>query len=334
MTRIVHLIDDTNPGGVTRYLEFLRDDPLMAGLAEHHVQRVSRYGAGAARIEADIIVSHLTVSWRGLPGLMALRGRYANVPLVHVEHSYCEGFVAVNVKRRARFQTLLRTAFALFDHVVAVSHAQAAWMQRTGLVDAQVLTVIPPCVDLSDFADLPPPSGKVRRIGAIGRLHKQKGFDLLIAAFRELKQEDLRLEIHGDGPQRAQLEALAKGDQRILFHGHGKGADAMRDCDVVAMPSRWEPYGLVAQEALAAGRPVLVSGNDGLSDQLCDGIETVPEFSVAGWARALANTVTTAPGAPCRRASEARHRTVSGWQALLRQVRGTKPAGEADASPA
>ncbi|ETX11206.1 hypothetical protein OCH239_20215, partial [Roseivivax halodurans JCM 10272] len=185
MTRIVHLIDDINPGGVVRYLDFLSASPEMA-FGHHEVIPVSKSRFGSIRVEADVIVSHLSINWRGLPGLMALRARYAGIPMIHVEHSYCEGFAAANVSAKRRFTTLLTSAYSLFDRVVAVSEMQAAWLLRRSVVDSEALTVIPPCVDLAPFRAIPAVDGPVRIIGALGRFHTQKGFDVLIRAFRQV----------------------------------------------------------------------------------------------------------------------------------------------------
>ncbi len=272
MLRIAHLVDDTNPGGVTRYLDFLASDPAMAALARQEIVVVPRNRPASVRVAADVIVSHLAISWRGLPGLMALRARHAGTPLIHVEHSYSAGFVAANVTARRRFFTLLRTAYALFDRVVAVSHAQGRWLLARDVVRPEALTVIQPQVDLSRFRAIPRPSGPIRCFGAIGRLDGQKGFELLVQAFRALEDPELMLKVFGDGPERTRLEALAAGDPRIGFEGFAPDpSQAYAACDAVVMPSRWEPYGLVAQEALAAGRPVLVSGVDGLSDHVASG---------------------------------------------------------------
>ncbi|MFD2855829.1 glycosyltransferase [Seohaeicola zhoushanensis] len=90
-----------------------------------------------------------------------------------------------------------------------------------------------------------------------------KGFDLLIRAYRQVKGQAV-LRIHGEGPERAALEALAEGDRRIQFTGFvADPAAAMAQCDAVVMPSRWEPYGIVALEALTARRPLLTSPSTG-----------------------------------------------------------------------
>lgn len=303
MTRptIVHLIDDTTAGGVMRLLDFIRTDPGMARLANHDVQVVKRGALSVRRIKADLIVSHLSVSWRTLPALVSLRAIHSGLPLIHVEHSYTQHFTALNVPNKDRFLTLLRVAYSMFDRVVAVSQAQGDWMLKRGLVHPDALCVIPPMVDLSGFAALPSPAGLPKRIGAIGRLDRQKGFDLLVQAFRALPNADLELVFYGDGPQRAELEALAGNDARIRFAGHLNDPErAMASVDAVAMPSRWEAYGLVAREARAAGRPVLVSGHDGLLDQVGNGAIRVSPFTVSGWTAALAKLAAGQQPVPSR----------------------------------
>ncbi|MGH1354806.1 MAG: glycosyltransferase [Thalassovita sp.] len=290
MTRpiVVHLVDDTTAGGVMRLLEHISQCSGMARSGQHQIRVVKRGGLAVRRIKADVIVSHLVISWRTLPALLSLRALNAGTPMIHVEHSYTQGFTAHNVPNKKRFLNLLRIGYSVFDHLIAVSHAQARWMFRHRLADLGALTVISPVVGMSGFAQLPAPAPQARTFGAIGRLHRQKGFDLLIQAFRKLPNPDLRLNIYGEGPERPALQALADGDARIRFLGHAKNpVAAMHAVDAVVMPSRWEAYGLVAIEARVAGRPVLVSGVDGLDDQAQDGAIRVHVYAATGWANAM-----------------------------------------------
>ncbi|WP_371153841.1 glycosyltransferase [Jannaschia sp. 2305UL9-9] len=322
--RIVHLVDDTTAGGVMRVLDHIMTAPPMGELADHSLQRIDRGKVSLAGMDADIVVSHLAVSWRAMPMLMALRLRHPNTPLVHVEHSYTEAFVALNVARKGRFATLLRLAYGLFNRVVAVSQAQGDWLVRSGAVPMAKLDVIRSCVDLSAFRAVPALATPPRVIGAIGRLDRQKGFDTLIRAFRNLPQTDIALHIYGEGDQEAALRALAGDDPRIRFMGFSADpVAAMAAVDIVAMSSAWEAYGLVAIEALAAGRGLLVNDIDGLVDHAPNGAQTVEGGTVAAWQRALADAVGDAtPKAPSKPRSSQflEDAFVAGWRDLTARL--------------
>ena len=104
--------------------------------------------------------------------------------------------------------------------------------------------------------------------------------------------EHATLNIFGDGPELQNLTELANGDPKIIFHGHTNDpVAAMQGLDVVAMPSKRETYGLVALEAMAAGRMLLVSGVDGLADHVSNGAIKVSENTPEGWCSML-NMVT------------------------------------------
>ena len=314
----VHLVDDTTPGGVVRFLDFLT---AAAHLGPQEVVSVRRGRWSAPAIEAEVIVSHLVLSWRNLPMMVALRARYPGTPIIHVEHHYTPAFVEAEVRHPARFETMLRAGFSLFDKVVAVSNAQASWLTQNGLVDAAALSVIQPAVQLSAFSELSQQSGPVRRIAAIGRLEAIKGLDLVIEALAQT--DGLELHIHGEGPERARLEQLATS-LPVVFHGHSDPVDALAKADAVVMPSRREAYGLVALEARAAGRPVLVSGIDGLSDHVTGGAIAV-ENTVDNWAAALQGL--DALISPFMLAVSRRRAMASGrsclerWHALLQEHR-------------
>ena len=111
-------------------------------------------------------------------------------------------------------------------------------------------------------------------VGAVGRLVPEKGFDVLIHAMVELA--DAELVLMGDGPARAELEDLARRlgvRDRITFTGWVEPPWAVRQrCDVLAVPSRVEGFGLVAVEGLLAGIPVVASRVGGLPEVIEDGV--------------------------------------------------------------
>ncbi|MFG6543355.1 glycosyltransferase, partial [Sulfitobacter sp. M22298] len=236
--RVLHLVDDTTAGGVMRVLDHITTAPELAKDADHHLRSISRSRWLPERIQADVIVSNLAISWRALPMLIALRLMHPKTKLIHVEHSYTEQFVEKNVPHKKRFSTLLRCAYALFDRVVAVSHGQANWLRQSGAVKSHALSVIQSCVDLSPFRNVAPPSAPLRVIGAIGRLDEQKGFDLLIRAFQQTPNPHIALHVYGEGAEEAKLRRMANGDPRIEFKGFAPDpVAAMAAVDIVAMPS-------------------------------------------------------------------------------------------------
>lgn len=286
--RIVHLLDDTTTGGVTRVVAHICNSPRLARQAQHEIRILPKSAADVPVIDADVIVSHLTINWRGLAGLIALRGKHPHIKLIHVEHSYTQSFAALNVSKRERFFSLLRTAYSLFDNVVGVSRAQYSWLVTRDLVTPERSCVIRSAVDLSGFAALSAPTGACKVFGAIGRLEPQKGFDTLIMAISQVRDPDARLRIFGEGSQRAELERMAQMDPRITLEGHVTDpTTAMSEVQAVLLPSRWEAYGLVAQESLAAKRRTLVAPVDGLCDQIEDGAYHVASNTVAEWTRAI-----------------------------------------------
>ncbi len=109
-----------------------------------------------------------------------------------------------------------------------------------------------------------------------GRLHRQKGFDLLIEAFADLDDVRARLVILGEGPERAALEALARTNgvaDRVLMPGFESHPEKwLAQATIFVLPSRWEGFGHVLVEALAAGVPVVSAwAPHGPADILDDG---------------------------------------------------------------
>lgn len=301
MTRaqIVHLVDDTTAGGVMRVIDHITAAPAMSEFAQHSVQQVDRKKLTMGAISADIIVSHLAISWRAMPMLLSLRASNPRTPLVHIEHSYTAGFIAHNVSNKLRFSVLLKTAYRLFQRVVAVSEAQGQWLTQSRTVKNGALSVIRSCVDLSDFRAITPTRQSPKVIGAIGRLDRQKGFDTLIQAFRQADRADLELHIFGEGAQEDTLRRLAGSDPRIHFKGFAANPlDAMSYVDFVAMPSRWEAYGLVAIEALAARRQLWVNKVDGLNDHLAFGAIAAKGDSLSDWAELIKAAGASNPDQP------------------------------------
>jgi glycosyltransferase involved in cell wall biosynthesis len=139
-------------------------------------------------------------------------------------------------------------------------------------------------------------------IGALGRFSPEKGFDLVLRSLATLPTE-VTCVLVGDGPQREALEHLAEElgvRDRVVFTGWvGRPRDYLPGFDVVAMPSRFEAFGLVAIEAALAERPVVATDVDGIPDAVVDGSTglLVPPEDPA----ALAEAISTLLGDPSTR---------------------------------
>lgn len=117
-------------------------------------------------------------------------------------------------------------------------------------------------VDPAAFAVTSEPSDQVVFLGRLEMA--QKGVDLLLEAFSRIVDEVCSdLVLIGEGPDRRRLERTAERlgiSQRVRFVGRLEGTEkfrALASAAVVAMPSRFETFGIVAAEAMACGTPVV-----------------------------------------------------------------------------
>ncbi len=104
---------------------------------------------------------------------------------------------------------------------------------------------------------------------AWGRHVPQKGFDLLLDAFQEVQKAvpDAQLLIGGSGPETQNLERMAGLGVTFLGSLDRSAVQGMlHRSRVAAVPSRLEPFGIVALEAMATGRPVVWSTIGGLGE--------------------------------------------------------------------
>jgi glycosyltransferase involved in cell wall biosynthesis len=143
------------------------------------------------------------------------------------------------------------------------------------------VTVIPNGIDPETYRTRLDPGEVKKRYGIhplapvvlfVGRLTYQKGPDLLVQAIPEIlaKRWDVQFLFAGTGDMRGYLEAMAHG-LPVQFLGYVSDADHIRllnACDLVAVPSRNEPFGLVLTEAWSAERCVVATDVGGLSENI------------------------------------------------------------------
>jgi glycosyltransferase involved in cell wall biosynthesis len=213
--------------------------------------------AALRRLPADVVHAH------GLRagGLAALSGRHL---LVVSWHNAVLAPGAAGAAGRALERLTARRA----DVVLAASEDLADRARRAGAHDVRVAPVAaPPLVATGRNPGLGSPL-----VLAVGRLHPQKGYDVLLAALPHLRGAVVA--VAGDGPLR---EPLERAPPQVRWLGHRTDvADLLAAADVVVLPSAWEARSLTAQEALRAGRPLVTTRVGGLPGLVGDGALLVP----------------------------------------------------------
>ena len=208
--------------------------------------------------------------------------RLAGVPYVAVAHG-----VDVWGARTGWLRKALRHA----DFVLAVSQFTRQRIIEGLKLPAHQVGLLPNTVDAEKFTPAPKPRYLLKRFGlkpeqpvilTIARLaseERYKGYDQILRALPAIRRElpDVRYIVGGRGPDHARIKALANElglAKNVTFAGYVPDhelCDFYNLCDVFAMPSKQEGFGIVFLEALACGKPVLAGNQDGSVDALLGG---------------------------------------------------------------
>jgi len=216
------------------------------------------------RFAPDIVHTHLNPAARRV-GRVAERLGIPHIAtlLIHYnerEHASCDGLVAVTQAQRNALPEKVRAKTA------------AVWLALPAGADAAIARVPQAAIDALRRQWRAGDDNVV--FGSVGRLTPAKGMDVLIRAFKDAfpdRARGVRLVLVGDGDDRAMLEQLAGGDERIVFAGHHADmAPIYRAFDVFVSAARFEPFGLAIVEAMAAGCRLIVTRTDGPSEFLTD----------------------------------------------------------------
>ena len=211
------------------------------------------------RRDADVMHAHLAWPDRLGAALLAARDR----PLVITSHLLPDGDHWPRDRITALDARLMLRLAARRPRTVFVT---LSLRDRDRLADFGVASTVirnaPPFPRAAQAPCAWPASGM--RIASVGRLHPQKGFDRMLRALADPSLAGLpwHWAIAGDGPQRAELEALRDDlglRARVTFAGARPPLDVLGGASVFVAPSRAEGMPLSPLEALEAGVPVLLS---------------------------------------------------------------------------
>ena len=156
-----------------------------------------------------------------------------------------------------RTRQLVQAVKPLERLVVLTEADKAAW-EKAGCTN---VTVIPnPCAINSRKSKVE--SRKTKTVLAVGRLHEQKGFDLLLQAWKPIEKtySDWSLRIVGEGPKRAELEAQieSQGLKRVVLAGATNNVlDEYEAASIFVLSSRYEGLPLALIEAMWSGLPCI-----------------------------------------------------------------------------
>lgn len=205
----------------------------------------------------DLVHTHLFAAdvWGG-------RCAYrANIPTVSTEHN-------INREEGMAKHWLKYRTHRYRHAIAAVSHAVAEDITRHCRSARTITRVIPNGIDVKRFT-VPRVKNDMPTIAVIGRFATQKGHADLLAALPLVTQPYVA-HFYGTGERRKEIEhaiAHLRLQNRVHLHEPQQAIEQVyAQSDIVVVPSRWEGFGLVTVEAMAAGCAVVVSDVDGLKE--------------------------------------------------------------------
>jgi glycosyltransferase involved in cell wall biosynthesis len=253
-----------------------------------------------AGFKPDVI--HLHNSYPSLGPAVQLAAQRQGVPLVMTVHNFrlrcpngymfTEGKPCYRCEGGLYHNALLHNCFP--SRGQAATYAAALWLHRFVLrVQDKVTLFLTPSRYVSErvlswgfdprrvkvvrnFTDISPRAGIPGSYGIyVGRLSSEKGLDVMLRALAHAGDPPFR--IVGDGTVRGELDALTRelGLTNTVFEGRvapAQVSELLEDARYAAMPSLWdEVAGIAALEAMAMGRPLLVTEKGGLPELIENG---------------------------------------------------------------
>ena len=283
--RIAQIMAGSPAGGAELFFERLT--VALHGAGDSVLPLIRRDAGRAARLRAGGVIP-MELPFRGVfdfstgPSLRrALRGFAPDVAVAWMNRAahFAPAGTWQLVGRLGGYYDLRH--YRRCDHLVGNTRGIADWITSQGW-SADRVHHLPNFV--SDFGGASPASRASlgvpetsKIVLALGRLHVNKAFDVLIRALPLLP--GVHAVIAGEGPERAALEDLARRENvadRVHLPGWRQDTGALlAAADVLACPSRIEPLGNVVLEAWSAARPVIAAAADGPVELIRDGRDGV-----------------------------------------------------------
>ncbi len=217
----------------------------------------------------DLIHAHSTLAGGIVRVIKAIPGKFP--PVVYCPHGWVFDMETLGYFRHpARWAERILSPLA--DKIVAISAYEYEQGLKAG-IPAKRMVVIENGISSQLPAAVPTEWVDTRtKVLFVGRLDRQKGVDILLRAAEELKTKAVFRVIGAHVTTKNDLRnALPDNVELLGWRSSEDIAGHMAVCDVVAMPSRWEGFGLVALEAMRSRKPVIASAVGGLQSLVDDG---------------------------------------------------------------
>lgn len=169
---------------------------------------------------------------------------------------------------------LMKWTYPRADAVVGLSPEVSKSILEAGIPVANKIVEIGNPANFKLIAQNPPkpdflPDPVPPFICAVGSLTRQKGFDVLLSAFSQIKDTNLHLVILGEGELRQDLEQQLRElniENRVYLPGFvARPTDILQKAELFVLSSRWEGFPNVLLEALMSGVPIVATSCEGAS---------------------------------------------------------------------
>ena len=186
--------------------------------------------------------------------------------------------------------------------VLALTEVEKEQYLKMGIPEEKI-EIVPLGINLEEYNNLPPKgnfkskfniSPDEKLILFLGRIHEIKGLDLLIKSFSKISNDNVKLAIvGGDSGFKSELETLINEyglNEKIIFPGVLTGEnkiEALVDCDLFVMPSRYESFTTSGLEAMACSKPLILTKNNHIHTWVKDNVGLICEFDEEDLAKCL-----------------------------------------------
>jgi glycosyltransferase involved in cell wall biosynthesis len=257
------------PAQWTRYMSVPGGLGLSSAGMFLFARLISRFGRLHSHQPIDLIHAHAPLPCGHAASLLA---RELNIPFVVTVHGLDADFTnQVHGRAGEWCRRMTRYIFRSASRVICISEAVRQKVLESAGGNCPT-SVVYNGVDPNIFAPANEPGSP--KILSVGNLIPIKGHELLLRAIAMIQSRipEVSCDIIGEGPELKRLQALATElniADKVQFPGrkdHDSVAEALRQCMIFALPSRYEALGCVYLEAMSAAKPVIACRGQGIAE--------------------------------------------------------------------